>query len=45
MSDYEIPNDDDVSPDDIQPEADLAGADLSEADLKLPTSPKSPMRP
>lgn len=31
--DYEIPNDDTVSPDDIQPEAKLAKADLSEASL------------
>lgn len=31
---YEIPNDDDVTPDDIQPGADLEGADLSEAKLR-----------
>jgi uncharacterized protein YjbI with pentapeptide repeats len=35
MSDpeYEIPNNDDISPDDIQPEADLSHADLSGSDL------------
>lgn len=31
--DYEIPNDDDVSPEDIQPDASLVGADLSDARL------------
>ncbi len=34
MSDYEIPNDNNVSPDDIQPEANLIYADLSGADLR-----------
>lgn len=31
---YEIPNDDDVSPEDIEPGADLLGADLSDANLE-----------
>ena len=34
MSDYKIPNDDDVSPDDIHAAADLWDADLSEAYLR-----------